>query len=650
VGKSLIRPEAAQSGMSETGYQRLVNAVVDYAFYMLDRDGRVTSWNPGAEEIKGYAPAEAIGRHFSEFYTDEDRAAGRPHHALETARTVGRFSGEGWRVRKDGRRFWAMVAIDAIRDPSGEVIGFAKITRDMTDHRQAMEELRESERRFRLLIQGVTDYAIYMLDTGGRVTNWNAGAERAKGYKAHEIVGEHFSRFYTPEDKAAGIPVLALKTALETGRFEAEGWRVRKDGTRFWASVVIDAIRDESGELIGFAKVTRDLSDKREAQIRLEETRAQLFQSQKMEALGQLTGGLAHDFNNLLTVMLGGAEMARKLAGGNERLLRLLDSIQASAQRGAGLTRQLLAFARRQPLQAEVLDVRDQLATVATLLRHSLGGDVDVALDAPDDIGCVEVDASQLDLALLNLGLNARDAMAGRGHLTLSAEKVTLDREVEDLAGDYVAIRVADTGTGMTPEVLAHIFEPFFTTKDVGAGTGLGLSQAYGFARQSHGALAVASTPGEGTTVSLYLPVSTKPPRAPGRPEPGVGDIARARILVVEDDAGVAELACELMREMGHEPGLAQGAAAALETLARETYDMVFTDIMMPGEMNGLELAREVRRRFPAIPVLLTSGYSEAAAQTPPDFPLLTKPYQFQELTEAVSAVLAEGASGAART
>ena len=250
--------------MTEARYQLLVDAVVDYAIYMLDPEGRVKSWNAGAQEIKGYTPEEVLGRHFSDFFTDEDRAAGLPEHALETAREKGRFTSEGWRVRKSGERFWAMVALDAVRDPSGELIGFAKITRDMTAKRHADEALRESEQRFRLLVQGVTDYAIYMLDTDGRVTNWNAGAERAKGYRAEEIVGEHFSRFYTEEDRAAGIPALALKTARETGRFEAEGWRVRNTGGRFWASVVIDPIRDETGELIGYAKVTRDLSEKRE--------------------------------------------------------------------------------------------------------------------------------------------------------------------------------------------------------------------------------------------------------------------------------------------------------------------------------------------------------------------------------------------------
>jgi PAS domain S-box-containing protein len=280
--------------MSDDAFRLLVQSIVDYAIYMLDPTGIVTSWNAGAERIKGFQAGEIVGKHFSTFYTPEDREAGKPEQVLETARREGKFEGEGWRVRKDGSRFWASVVVDRINDETGKLVGFAKITRDMTEKQALME----AERTFRLLVQGVTDYAIFMLDPGGMVTNWNAGAQRIKGYAPEEIVGKHFSTFYTPEDAEAGVPKRALETAREMGRYEAEGWRVRKDGTRFWASVVLDAIRDDDGKLIGFAKITRDMTEKRETQLRLEESREQLFRSQKMEALGQLTGGLAHDFKD----------------------------------------------------------------------------------------------------------------------------------------------------------------------------------------------------------------------------------------------------------------------------------------------------------------------------------------------------------------
>ncbi|WP_247892745.1 PAS domain-containing protein [Azospirillum baldaniorum] len=252
----------------ERRFELLVNSVHDYAIYMLDPHGIVTSWNPGVQRFKGYTAAEIIGQHFSRFYTDDDQRAGVPQRALSIASIEGKFEAEGWRVRKDGTRFWAHVIIDPIRDDTGKLIGFAKITRDVTERKQAQEALQQSEARFRLLVQGVIDYAIFMLDTTGHITNWNSGAQRMKGYAAEEIIGEHFSRFYTAEDRANGVPMQGLRTAEQTGKFETEGWRLRKDGTRFWASVVIDAIRDDNGRLVGFAKVTRDITERKLARKR----------------------------------------------------------------------------------------------------------------------------------------------------------------------------------------------------------------------------------------------------------------------------------------------------------------------------------------------------------------------------------------------
>ncbi|MCC2675105.1 MAG: domain S-box protein, partial [Ramlibacter sp.] len=299
----MTEPDKAAGVDAELGRLRLfISSVTDYAIYMLSPEGKVVSWNAGAERFKGYKAEEIIGQHFSRFYSPEDQATGLPARALKTARETGKFEAEGWRMRKDGTRFWASVVIDPIRDASGELVGFAKITRDITEKRAAQEALRESEQRFRMLVQGVTDYAIYMLSPSGEITNWNAGARRIKGYEHDEVVGTHFSRFYTEDDRENGLPQRALKQAAEAGRFEAEGWRVRKDGTRFWAHVVIDPIRNDDGTLVGFAKITRDITERKNAAAALEETREALFQAQKMEAIGQLTGGIAHDFNNLLAV------------------------------------------------------------------------------------------------------------------------------------------------------------------------------------------------------------------------------------------------------------------------------------------------------------------------------------------------------------
>ena len=342
---------------SDGRYRLLVKAITDYAIYMLDREGRVTSWNPGARRFKGYEANEIIGQHFSTFYTEVERSQNIPALALAEAERTGRFEREGWRVRKDGTQFWAHVVIDAIRSPEGDLVGFAKITRDLTERRAAEIKLRESQEQFRLLVQSVTDYAIYMLDAGGHVASWNAGAERIKGYSPEEIIGRHFSNFYTEADRASGLPRVGPETATREGRWEHEGLRVRKDGTAFWAHVVIDAIRDDDGKLVGFAKVTRDITERREAEAALQAAQATMIRSQKLEAIGQLTGGVAHDFNNLLQVISGNLQLLSKDIAGNVRAEMRVQSALAGVARGSKLASQLLAFARRQPLEPRVVNV-----------------------------------------------------------------------------------------------------------------------------------------------------------------------------------------------------------------------------------------------------------------------------------------------------
>ena len=620
-------------------FRLLVQSVVDYAIYMLDTSGYVTSWNAGAERIKGFATHEIIGKHFSTFYTDEDREAGVPDRALETARAEGRYEAEGWRVRKDGTRFWASVVLDAIKDDDGNLVGFAKITRDMTDKRRAQQALVEAEQRFRILVQGVTDYAIFMLDPEGKVTNWNAGAQRIKGYTPDEIVGEHFSRFYAAEDVDAGVPFKAIETARRVGRYEAEGWRVRKDGTRFWASVVLDAIRDDEGELIGFAKITRDMTDKREAQLKLEESREQLARSQKMEALGQLTGGLAHDFNNLLTAILGASDLALRNIGNEEKLRRMIDGIRSSAQRGASLTKQLLAFARAQPLEIHRIELKSFLNEVTTLLRPSLRSDIEVILEISDQLWTVDADGGALELSLLNLAFNARDAMKTGGKLKLSAINESLSGEPDGLHGEHVALRVSDTGSGMDRKTMERVFEPFFTTKTFGEGTGLGLSQVFGFVKQLGGTVTVESDLGKGSTFTIYIPASQSGERAQDEGA-AANKLTLGRVLIVEDDNIVAELAAGMLDELGFEPTVVHSAKEALDRLASgEKPKLIFSDIIMPGGISGLELARKVRDRFPELPILLTTGYSEQAGGTH-GFPVLQKPYEFDSLSDALQKLL----------
>ncbi|MFC3078591.1 PAS domain S-box protein [Phenylobacterium terrae] len=651
VTRDLTEQREAQQALmeSERRFRLLVEGVIDYAMYMLDPEGMITNWNRGAERIKGYLAGDVVGRHFSMFHTPEDRRAGLPARSLHTALKEGRFESEGWRLRKDGSRFWASVVIDAIYDEDGRHIGFAKITRDISERKAAQEALAESEQQFRLLVGGVVDYALYMLDPNGIVSNWNAGAEHIKGYTSDEIVGQHFSRFYTETDRAAGVPFRALSTAAETGRYESEGWRVRKDGTLFWASAVIDAIRDESGRLIGFAKITRDITEKRNAQLELRRAHDQLAQAQKMEALGQLTGGVAHDFNNLLMVVSGQAQLLRKKLQDDPRALRALDAIEASARRGEDLTRHLLAFSRRQRLQPTAVSLSDRAGALKELISAGLPSRLSICVDLPPSLWPVKVDPGELELALLNLAVNARDAMPAGGALTLVAENTTLEAgKHEDIQGDFVAISVSDTGVGIPPDILPKIFDPFFTTKDVDKGTGLGLSQVYGFAKQSGGTVTVSSELGHGTTITLYLPRSQAAPAEGGQgeqeePATAVG----AQILVVEDNPEVAEVAAALLEQLGHRCRVVGNTAAALAALHEgEAPDLVFTDVVMAGEMDGLALARRLRDEHPDLPVLLATGYSQTTQGLGDEFPILHKPYKLDELSRAVSATLAQPSRG----
>jgi len=628
---------------SERRFRHLVEGVVDYAIFMLDVNGVVSNWNRGAQRIKGYDAEEVIGRHFSLFYTDEDRRQGRPAKALGQALETGRFEAEGWRVRKDGTRFWASVVIDAIHDDDGNHIGFAKITRDITEKRRAEEALRQSEREFRLLVSSVVDYAIFMLDLNGIVSSWNAGAEKNKGYAAEEIIGRHFSTFYTEADRANGLPMRALETARREGRFEAEGWRVRKDGSLFWANVVIDAIRDEQGELIGFAKITRDITERRNAQLELQKAHERLAMAQKMEAIGQLTGGVAHDFNNLLMVVSGQTQLLRRRLGDDPKLVRSLDAIEQAARRGQDLTRHLLSFARRQRLQPVAVNLLDRGTGLQELLSAGLPSQVKVNIDLSPDLWPMEVDVSELELALLNLAVNARDAMGGSGVLNVEARNVRFDQPSPELelSGEFVAISVADTGSGIPADILPHIFEPFFTTKAVSKGTGLGLSQVYGFAQQSGGRVTVDSELGRGTRFTLYIPRSRTEPRAFGEELEHDGP-GGADVLLVEDNPEVANVAAMLLEQLGCRVRVAVGAGPALAELEDGFRpDLVFTDVVMAGEMDGVDLARKIRVDYPGVPVVLATGYAEKTARLRDEFPILSKPYQLEDLSRVLGGALA---------
>ena len=650
-----IRKASAISEMGEADrYQLLVDAVVDYAIYMLDLEGRVVSWNSGGVRLKGYTAGEIIGQSFSRFYTPEDQKAGAPQRALRTARETGRFHADGWRVRKDGTRFWASVVIDAIRNEDGELLGFAKITRDVTERQLATQTLLDGESRYRRLIEAVVDYAIFQLDANGLIATWNPGAQRIKGYTEPEIIGKHLSTFYTEEDKKAGVPHRALETAAKTGKYEAEGWRVRKGGSTFWASVVIDAIRDEVGNLIGFAKVTRDITERLEANKKLQTVQEHLALAQKMEAVGQLSGGIAHDFNNLLMIVIGNLETAQHQALKPPiipALSRALSNAMRGAQRAAALTGRLLAFSRRQALDPKPTDVNKFLSGSTDFLQRALGERVQVEIVGAAGLWWVEVDQNQLESALINLSINARDAMPNGGKLTIEGANIWVDEDYSRLnpelpTGQYVVICVTDTGSGMPPDVLNRAFEPFFTTKELGQGTGLGLSQVYGFVKQSGGHIKIYSELDQGTTVKIYFPRlrANTPDEIVEVDQPVVGAEEAETILVVEDDSDVRAYLADVLRGLDYHVVTAPNAEAALDLLRSDKpVDLLLTDIIMPG-WNGRDLSNQAERLRPGLRVLFMTGYSRNAVvhqgRLDEGVDLLQKPVSQAQLAMRVRAAL----------
>ncbi|MEJ5058994.1 MULTISPECIES: hybrid sensor histidine kinase/response regulator [unclassified Pseudomonas] len=624
-------------------FRLLIDAVIDYAIYMIDPDGIIISWNAGARRFKGYEEAEILGQHFSRFYTEEDRRIGKPQLALDTAIREGRFEGEGWRVRKDGTHFWSHVVIDPIYDTSGQLLGFAKITRDLTDRKMAEEVLKQSEQQFRLLVQSVTDYAIYMLDPDGRLTNWNLGAQRIKGYAPEEIIGQHFSLFYTPEDRAAGEPQRTLDIAVREGRFENKGWRVRKDGTRFYAHVVVDPIWGETGTLLGFAKITRDITEVTQAQQALEKTREALFQAQKMQAIGQLSGGIAHDFNNLLTVILGNLEIVRKRIADDPKITRLIDNATQGAQRGVSLTQRMLAFARRQELKSEPVELPILVQGISGLLRSSLGPSVVLETRFPPQLEPVMADVNQLELAVLNLATNARDAMPHGGKIVIStrAEEVREEIRPHMVAGRYVCLSVTDTGEGMDEATLASAMDPFFTTKGLGKGTGLGLSMVHGFIEQLGGRFVLKSKKDHGTTAELWLPVAASgSQQAAVIDELATPEVSRLCVLVVDDDSLVLTSTCLLLEDLGHRVIAATSGVQALELFeAEKAIDLVITDMAMP-QMSGAQLADAIRTRKSDVPIILATGYAERLEGNAARLPRLPKPFTQHNLVEIIAAAM----------
>jgi PAS domain S-box-containing protein len=501
--------------------------------------------------------------------------------------------------------------------------------------------LNSAKRHFQILIEGVADYAIFMLDRAGQIASWNSAAQKIMGYTAEEIIGKHFGIFYRPDERRAGEPHRALELAIQRGKHEVEGWRVRKNGTPFFVTGSVFSVRDDNGTLLGFANVLRDATERRDAQEKLFQAREQLAMAQKMEAIGKLTGGIAHDFNNLLMIIGGNAQTFKRLL--DPKLPRAIEAIQTAAKRGEGLTRQLLTFSRRQHLSPTVVDLNASIKNMRTMIESSLRGNIVYNENISDGVWPVKVDLAELELAIVNLAVNARDAMSNGGTFTLSVHNVTANVELGDEHnGAFVAVEFSDTGMGIPPNLLSQIFDPFFTTKEVGKGTGLGLSQVYGFAHQAGGTVTAESKVGQGTTITVYLPSCTDEQIA--REEISATKTEhsqRPTVLIVDDSADVAEVTASFFDHLGYETVYRDSAEAALTLLADGTkIDLVFTDIVMPGTIDGVGLAREIRSRYPRLPVTLTTGYSDAAQTAPSDFRILHKPFDAEALRSFIRDVM----------
>ena len=712
---------------SEERFRLLVNGVQDYAIFLLDPEGHVTSWNAGAERIKGFRADEIVGRHFSVFYPPEAVAAGLPALELRTALAAGRAEAEGWRARKDGTRFWGNVIITVLRGPQAELVGYSTITRDLTERRAAEAALRESDERFRAAFdhaavgtalvapdgqwlkvnqamcallgrteaevlatnfQAVThpkdlaadllnlrgllageiqhyevdkrylrpdggvvwchlsvsfvpgptgrpayfisqaqdltervrsDEALHLRDRaleafeqgvcianvtlpGQPIVYVNPGFERMTGYTQAELVGRNCRLLQGTDTDSATLA--EVRAAVRAGRpCLVELLNYRKDGAPFWNALSLAPVYDSDGRLAHMVGVQTDVT-------KFKQLEEQLRQSQKMEAIGQLAGGVAHDFNNLLTIILGCSEMI--LGGGvePEKVRPLVEEVHKAGERATRLTRQLLAFSRKQILQPRVLDLNDLVADVGKMITRLIGENIRVDIVLQPGLWRMKADPGQLEQVLMNLAVNARDAMLSGGQLSVETRNTDVAVGLEPQR--YVELVVSDTGCGMDAETLKHIFEPFFTTKGVGQGTGLGLATVFGIVAQSGGRIDVASEPGRGTTFRICLPAVEEQTPAASKPSLGPPPRGTETVLLVEDEDSVRSLARIFLQTGGYTVLEASDGEEAVGVSDRYegTIDLLLLDVVMPG-MSGRELADQLRARRPGVPVVYVSGYTD---------------------------------------
>lgn len=649
----LFKNRALQT--TEERFRLIVENARDYAIFVSDLNDYITDWMPGAEAVFGWTASEAVGQPSSILFTPEDRTDHVDEVEVETARREGKAPNNRWHLRKDGTRVFIEGTVTALRSDDGKLRGFLKIGQDVTERRRTEEALGESEARFRHMADSAPAL-IWMTDANGEITFANMHYDYMFGRPAAEVSGRGWKNIVLPEDLEQHNA--AFRAAFDARALFRTETRVRdKAGQVRWLRCEGVPRLNDSGRFLGYTGCSVDITEARLAAEEMErhvaERTAELMvaeetlrQAQKMEAVGQLTGGIAHDFNNMLQGIAGCLEMAqRRIAQSRaEAAIRYLEAAREAVNRGAGLTQRLLAFARRQRLEPKPVDPDGLVAGMVELIRRTLAPGIALELRLRHAAGSVLCDPNELENALLNLCINARDAMPDGGQLTIGTADVVLNsadvRGQEITPGKYVAISAADTGTGMPPEVVAHVFEPFFTTKPQGQGTGLGLSQVYGFVRQSGGMVQIDSTPGRGTTVRLLLPLHDMVEAAKdqeARPEPEhVG--AHALVLLVDDEVAVRQPTAAWLRELGYAVLEAGDGPEALRVLASARPVLLITDVGLPNGMNGRQLAEAVREWMPDVPVLFITGYAGTAL--PPGMEVIRKPFDLDTIARRVQSII----------
>jgi PAS domain S-box-containing protein len=653
----------------------LVSAVEDYAMFLLSPTGEIRSWNPGATRTFGYEAKETVGKSFAIFYPESDVAAGKPQHELDVAASEGRIEDEGWRIRKGGERFWVNTVITAVHDRSGKLRGFAKVTRDLTGRRDAEERLRQSEEMFRLLVSAVRDYAIFMLDPTGHIVTWNAGAQRIKGYKPEEIIGKHFSIFYPQVDKDSHKPERELEIASRTGVYEEEGWRLRKDGSRFWANVLITAVRDEHGQLRGFAKVTRDITERKQAEetqralveqqqarLQAEDERRRAEQSYRVaqeanRAKDEFLMTLSHELRTPMTAILGWARLLPSMSPEDTNFREAIDQIARGAQMQARLIDDVLDVSRivsgKLRLSRETVDVSRIIAASLDAVRPTAEAKaITLSTSLGPSLGTVIADPTRLQQVLWNLLTNAVKFTPRGGKVEVGARRTS----------SHVQFTVTDSGEGIDPDFLPHVFEAFRQAENpntrIHGGLGLGLSIVR-YIAEAHGGTVAAESAGrgKGATFTVTLPVAAVAPAVSQTPTPlRVGRtidrerLRGIRILLVDDDHSGREMVRTILTQSGAEVSAYESGPQALAVLDHMRPDLVITDLAMPV-MDGYTMVHELRKRndVAGIKIIALTAFPTGTSMADPSLfdIVLAKPIDPFHLVDEVARVLAPGAKSA---